>query len=176
MTTGRNLWAHHRICIASRRCHKAFNFDVPDTPGPGDIDVDVQHPRHPAYSLGTKNEFFWATYAAPASGGRMATSSHDVVVTPGPASYGPVPFTAPTVPARPRTTSTPRRGPFGDRPSPGPGHYEARNGFEASSASPRKHRPTTRTNLPPMARAVAPGPQCPPYTQFDDMASCQRPR
>ena len=35
--------------------------------------------------------------------------SHDVVVTPGPASYGPVPFTAPTVPARPRTTSTPRR-------------------------------------------------------------------
>ena len=26
------------------------------------------------YSLGSKNEFFWATYAAPPSGGRMATS------------------------------------------------------------------------------------------------------
>eukprot|EP00435_Cladocopium_sp_Y103_P048235 s804_g14.t1 len=129
------------------------------------------------YSLGTKNEFFWATYAAPPSGGRMATGSHDVAVTPGPASYGPVPFTAaPPPPQRPRTTSTPRRGPFGDRPSPGPGHYEARNGFEASSASPRKRRPTTRAGLPPMAKPIAPGPQCPPYTQFDDVASCQRPR
>jgi len=27
-----------------------------------------------------------------------------------------------------------RRGPFGDRPSPGPGHYEARNGFEATAS------------------------------------------
>lgn len=26
------------------------------------------------YSLGGKNEFFWATYAAPPSGGRMAVS------------------------------------------------------------------------------------------------------
>ncbi|CAL1150411.1 unnamed protein product [Cladocopium goreaui] len=31
------------------RCHKAFNFDVPDTPGPGDIDVDVQHPGAPSW-------------------------------------------------------------------------------------------------------------------------------
>eukprot|EP00913_Durusdinium_trenchii_P020042 g18838.t1 len=50
--------------------------EIPDTPGPGKVtlDIDVEHPRYPAYSLGGKNEFFWATYATPPSGGRMAQS------------------------------------------------------------------------------------------------------
>ena len=40
-----------------QQCFKAINKnqqlvaltqEVPDTPGPGNLDVDVQHPRHPA--------------------------------------------------------------------------------------------------------------------------------
>ncbi|CAK9067505.1 unnamed protein product [Durusdinium trenchii] len=178
------------------RAVRQFKFEIPDTPGPGKVtlDIDVEHPRYPAYSLGGKNEFFWATYATPPSGGRMAQSSHDVAETPGPSDYtvrrpAPPPVDPAASPrpatrdalggssARPwQASSAVRRSPFGDRPSPGPGHYETTCRPKATSTSPRKSarsrlRPRSAHGaLPRMPRGATPGPQCPPYTQFDQLA------
>ncbi|CAJ1368728.1 unnamed protein product [Effrenium voratum] len=41
------------------------DFEIPDTPGPGhrSTDIAVERPRHPAYSMGSKPQFLWSTYA-----------------------------------------------------------------------------------------------------------------